>query len=130
VFSPKLDYSCFERAVNCYNFLTLWFQLPDPDYQLDDHRPKHDSGHRPKNNNELTQRRLWHGSISQHSQIRTARSKILVRLPQFDHFWRFSNNFRPKNRSFQNGLAGSPFVLVLLGNFDFLAENYSENLQK
>ena len=90
MFSPKYDYSCFERAVNCYNFLTLWFQLPDPDYQLDDHRPKHDSGHRPKNNNELTQRRLWHGSISQHSQIRTARSKMLVRLPQFDHFWRFA----------------------------------------
>ena len=38
-----------------------------------------------------------------------------------------------KNRNFQNCLVGSPFGLVLSGdfeNFDFLAENYSENLQK
>ena len=48
-------------------------------------------------------------------------------------FGHFQNNFRPKNRNFQNCLAGSPFGLVLLGNFenfDFLAENYSENGQK
>ena len=47
--------------------------------------------------------------------IPTVRSTILVRLPQFGHFWRFSEYFR----------------LVILGNFgyfDFLAEIYSENL--
>ena len=48
-------------------------------------------------------------------------------------FGDFQNNFRRKNRNFQNCLAGSPFGLVLLGNFesfDFFAENYSENLLK
>ena len=48
-------------------------------------------------------------------------------------FGHFQNNFRPKNQNFQNCLAGSPSGLVLLGNFenfDFLAENYSENGQK
>ena len=48
-------------------------------------------------------------------------------------FGHFENNFRPKNRNFQNCLAGSPFGLVLLVNFenlDFLAENYSKNGQK
>ena len=44
--------------------------------------------------------------------------------------WSFLEIFRI---NFQNCLAGSPFGLVLSGNFenfDFLAENYSENLQK
>ena len=33
-------------------------------------------------------------------------------------FGDFQNNFRPKNRNFQNCLAGSPFGLVLLCNFE------------
>ena len=51
--------------------------------------------------------------------------------------WSFLEIFRiifgRKNQNFQNCLSGSPIGLVLLGNFenfDFLAENYSENLQK
>ena len=60
------------------------------------------------------------------------RSKILIGLPQFGYFGDFQINFRPKIRNFQNCLAGSPLGLVLLDifeNFDFLAENHSENLQ-
>ena len=56
----------------------------------------------------------------------TVRSKICGRLRNLVIFGHFQNNF-------QNCLVGSPFGLVLFGNFenfDFLAENYSENGQK
>ena len=59
----------------------------------------------------------------------TVRLKIWPDYLNLVIFGDFQNNFRPKNRNFQI-FAGPPFGLVLLGNFenfDFLAENYSEN---
>ena len=63
----------------------------------------------------------------------TVRSKICGRLRNFVIFGHFQNNFRPKNRNFQNCPIKRARRASRKGNFenfDFLAENYSENIQK
>ena len=63
----------------------------------------------------------------------TVRSKICVRRRNLVIFGRFQNNFRPKNRNFQNCPIKRARRASRQGNFenfDFLAENYSENVQK
>ena len=59
------------------------------------------------------------GSLSR-TQLVQCVQRMLVRLPKFGHFFNVAFLARP---------SGS-FQWAILENFDFLAENYSEDLQK